>query len=137
MSTMAVTFLVRDQSTRVRGTVLIYTVVATFAIMMIISLAVDLGHVQLAKTQLQSIADASARYAATGMASTTDKSNVALTNASAVCVQSTVDGAVPTCSSSNITLGIWDSTAKTFTVQFFDCDGVRAFHGSLNAAFDH
>ena len=49
---------------RYKALTLIYGIVAMTALMMIVSLGVDLGHVHLVKSELQSAADAAARAAA-------------------------------------------------------------------------
>ena len=50
-----------------RGTVMVWAIVSMVALMAFVSLAVDMGRVQLAKTELQRAADAAARYGATGL----------------------------------------------------------------------
>ena len=52
---------------RHRGSSLIYALIAMAAMIAVLSLGVDLGRVQLAKTELRGAADAAARYAATGL----------------------------------------------------------------------
>jgi len=50
-----------------RGYVLVWLSVLLLTLMALASLAVDMGHVQVVKTQLRRAADAAARYAAAGM----------------------------------------------------------------------
>ena len=49
------------------GMALVYGIVMVTVLLAFASLAVDLGRVQLAKTELRQAADAAARYAVTGI----------------------------------------------------------------------
>lgn len=69
------------------GYTFILAIVAMTTMCMIISLAVDLGRAQLAKTQLRAAADAAARYGARGFSN-----NSVNSNAKAAALQNLVDG---------------------------------------------
>lgn len=97
------------------GTTLIY-VTMCFPVMMAFSAgAVDYSRAQMAKTELQTAADAACRFAAAGMINSSTKATTAYNQALAVCNESLVDGRKPTCATSDITVGIWNETSRTFT----------------------
>jgi len=98
-----------------RGSALAYFIILIPVIMGMLAISVDLGRVTLAKAQAQSTADAAARYAAMGMASSNTKQTTAYNQARLVCAESRVDGRVPTLASTDVTVGIWDSVTRTFT----------------------
>jgi Flp pilus assembly protein TadG len=76
------------------------------------TVAVDWGHVQLAKTQLMGAADASARAGVGGLAqSPADAVDAAKWAAS----QNRVDGTALELKNSDIDLGLWDEKTLTFT----------------------
>jgi hypothetical protein len=77
-----------------------------------ISFAVDLGRVQLAKTELQRAADAAARFGATGLATGT---TTARDNAVAAAADNAADGHAVVLRESDVSFGKWDSSANTFT----------------------
>src|SRR3954469_946404 len=96
---------------RERGMTLLYATVAMAALIMIASLAVDLGRVQLIKTELQRAADAAARHAATGLADGT-----AASKASYVAGQNTADGTPVVLvmgggANDDVQVGHWDGSA--------------------------
>ena len=79
-----------------------------------VSLGVDVAHVRLVKIQLQSAADASARYAAVGSQTSLAQ---AKNNAVAAAADNTADGTtVDVDPSRDVDFGTWDSSHKTFTV---------------------
>lgn len=94
---------------------MIYAVIAMIALCAFVSLAVDLGKVQLAKTELMRAADAAARAAASELSkgsNLTTIQNAAVNIAAA----NKCDGtAVSLSTSTDIDFGTWDTTAKTFT----------------------
>src|SRR5688500_466440 len=90
---------------RRRAMALVWGMVTMLALCAVVSLAVDLGRVQLAKTELRRTADAAARYATTGLA---DESY--LTRAQQVAAENPVDGATVTLLPSDVTAGNWDAT---------------------------
>jgi hypothetical protein len=83
---------------------LIWGVVAMTALMAIVSLAIDLGRVQLAKTELQRAADAAARYAATGIVDSTY-----LEKAQDAAEDNLVDGTALSLYAEDVRSGNWDS----------------------------
>ena len=97
-----------------RGVSLIYAVVAMVAILMFVSLAVDMGRVQVAKTELQRACDDVVRYGASGLQSgvSTVQSRV-----SAAAADNKVDGASLSLSTTNdLEFGTWDPATQTFDV---------------------
>jgi len=97
-----------------RGSTFIYSVVALVALCGIVSFGVDLGRVQVAKTELQRAADAAARYAATGISRGV---TTVQERAAAAAAENAVDGTpVIIDIDSDVEFGTWDSTARTFTV---------------------
>lgn len=85
-----------------RGVSMVYTIISMTVMIGFTSLAVDLGRAQLAKTQLQAAADASALYGAQGLFDGT-----ASTKAITVAGQNTVDGGTLTLQSGDVTTGYW------------------------------
>lgn len=99
---------------RFRGISLIYAMISMTALTGFVSLAVDLGRVQVAKTELQQAADAAAMYGAAGMSQgvATVKSRVA-----AAAADNKVDGTTLAIDQTNdIEFGVWDPGTRTFTV---------------------
>ena len=104
----------RPATRRHHGTVLIYVTVGMIAFAGIVSLAVDVGHGRLVKTQLQNAADAAARYAAAGMQTSI---TVAKSNAVSAAGNNTADGSSVVVDPNNdVEFGSWDKTNHTFTV---------------------
>jgi len=100
-----------------RGIALIYTVIAVSALMAMISLAVDLGRVEMTKTQLQRAADAAARYGASGLANIINGQSAAAANAVAAAADNLADGTPVVLDPQNdVQLVIWNSTTGTYTV---------------------
>jgi hypothetical protein len=99
---------------RERGISLLYAMVAMVALTGFVSLAIDLGRMQLAKTELQAATDAASRYGASGLSSGVDavKARVA-----AAALENMVDGTPLVIDENNdIEFGTWNSNTKTFTV---------------------
>jgi Flp pilus assembly protein TadG len=86
--------------------------VIMLAILAFVSLAVDYGRVQLAKTEMQRAADAAARYGAAGFAS--GNSSTPKTNAIAAAADNKTDGTPVALSVSDITLGYWNTSTRSF-----------------------
>jgi hypothetical protein len=87
------------------------------------TLAVDWGHVQLAKTQLTAAADAAARAGCASLA----KSPAEAAAAAKDCAKKNiVDGTPLELKDADIQIGIWDETSHTFTQLF----GGDQFHGN-------
>jgi Flp pilus assembly protein TadG len=97
------------------GIAMIYAVIAMIALCAFVSLAVDLGKVQLAKTELMRAADAAARTAATELAkgsNLTTIQNAAVNIAAA----NKCDGtAIALSTSTDIEFGTWDADTGSFT----------------------
>jgi hypothetical protein len=84
---------------------LVWGIIAITALMAIVSLAVDLGRVQLAKTELRAVADAAARYAAKGI-----DDGTAVTKAQAVAAENRVDMQPLALLAGDVELGNWDAS---------------------------
>ncbi len=107
---------------RRRGSVLIYATVCMVVFFAFVSLAVDFGRVQLAKTELQGAADAAALYAAKGVASGTGQIR---TRAKAGASDNKSDGIAVTLKNADIEIGRWDKIARTFTVTNSQKNAIR------------
>lgn len=102
---------------RRRGATLLYTGLLLIALFAIISLAVDWGRVQVARGELQTTADAAARYAVVGLKNDNGGGSAAKANAVAVVAQNRVDGeSVSINPAEDVEIGVWNSTNKSFTV---------------------
>lgn len=103
---------VRDD--RSRGMALIYVAMVIVALMGFVSLAVDLGRVHLAKTELRCAADSAALA---GVASLISGVTSAQTAASTYASANSVDGSSLTLDTANdIEFGTWDTSGRTFAV---------------------
>jgi len=91
-----------------RGFAVLYLAIALMALLLVASLAVDYSQVQCAKTQLQAVTDAVARYAATGLGDGTY-----YTKATTVAADNSVNGAPLALQSGDVVTGNWNS--GTFT----------------------
>src|SRR5688572_20516570 len=89
---------------RAAGMMAVWGVIAITGLMAVVSLGVDLGRVQVAKTELRTVADAAARYAATGIADGT-----AVAKAQAVAAENKVDMRPLNLLASDVELGNWDA----------------------------
>ncbi|CAN5513418.1 hypothetical protein BH09PLA1_BH09PLA1_07080 [soil metagenome] len=76
------------------------------------SFAVDLGRVQVAKTELQNAADAAARFGAAGLAISGTQ---ARTNAKAAALENSSDGTVVTLTDADIEFGKWKNNSFSST----------------------
>jgi Flp pilus assembly protein TadG len=85
-----------------RGVALLYVVVAMMTLLLLTTLAVDYGRVQVAKNELRYATDAAARYAATGLS---DSSY--FTKASVSASDNTVDGTALSLQSGDVVTGNW------------------------------
>src|SRR5262245_22455234 len=102
------------QRCRARGISIVYVAIVIIVLFAMASLGVDLGRVQLAKTELRQAADAAARAGAAGMNTSIDQAN---TDACAVAAANNADGAsVTLVAKEDIKFGTWDPDACTFTV---------------------
>ncbi|HEV8377363.1 MAG TPA: pilus assembly protein TadG-related protein [Tepidisphaeraceae bacterium] len=97
-----------------RGIAAIYSILMLVVLCGMVSMGVDLGRVQLAKTELRAAADGAARAGAAGLAASVTQ---AKSDAAAVAAANTCDGsAVVIDQTLDIEFGAWDDSAKTFTV---------------------
>jgi Flp pilus assembly protein TadG len=101
---------------RRRGVAMFYIVVAAVAMLGFVSLAVDLGRVQTAKTELRRAADAAARA---GVAYISQGSSTVQTVAINMAANETCDGSSVVLTASNIQVGIWNTSTKTFSTSGF------------------
>ncbi len=116
---------------RNRGVVLIYAIVAMIAFIAFVSFGVDVARSQKAKTELQTACDAAARNAASKLYSSsyssTIQSNVR-TAAKNTAAANYVDGTAVSLSNSDIEIGTWNTTSKTFSAlssSFTSANAVR------------
>jgi Putative Flp pilus-assembly TadE/G-like len=91
---------------------LVYIVVSMGVMIGICSLAVDLGRVEAAKTELRTAADAAAIAAACSLP---QGSSAAQSAAIAVAAANTVDGSPLTLTNSNVAIGSWNTSTHVFT----------------------
>jgi hypothetical protein len=95
------------------GVSIVYLAIGLTVFIGFCSFAVDLGRVELAKTQLQAAADASARAAASAIGDATKVQTRAVQFAAA----NKCDGlAVAVDGNQDVDFGTWDGSSKTFTV---------------------
>ena len=94
---------------------MIYLICAMPLIIAFCVLAVDVGRLQLARSEAQGVADSAARYAARGMVNSYQPAITAFAHASAVCAESKVDGASPTVAQSEVELGTWNASTRVFS----------------------
>jgi len=92
---------------------MLYTVATLSLMLAFASLGVDLARVQLAKTELRTVADACARAAMGGLATGTDR---AQSNAVSLAASNTVDGVPVSLDPNDVEFGAWNSLTHTFTV---------------------
>jgi hypothetical protein len=100
--------LSRRIHSRCRGISLVWAIICMVALLGFVSLAVDVGRVQTAKTELRRAADAAARYGVTGI-----NDNSYRTKAIAAAADNKVDGVPLELKNGDVTLGTWSS--GTFT----------------------
>src|SRR5829696_4225312 len=95
------------------GMMLVWGIIAFTALMAFVSLAVDLGRVQLTRTELQQAADAAARHAAAGFAGGV---SAAQDNALAAAAENRAAGAaVVLVRDEDVEFGGWDPATRAFT----------------------
>jgi Flp pilus assembly protein TadG len=85
--------------------------IGMFVLCALVSLGVDYGRVQLAKTELQRAADAAARYAAAGLETSTSQ---ARTRAIQAAGENRSDGAPVILQNADITFGRWNFNSRNF-----------------------
>ena len=101
---------------------LIYMVLILVALMGIASLAVDIGRVQVAKTQLRGAADAAARYGAAAMPNGISAVQAAAIDAAN---DNKADGTTVTIVSSDVEFGLWTTTSRNFAPARSPCSLAR------------
>lgn len=89
---------------RRNATVMVWTIVTMVGLMAFVSLAIDLGRVQLAQTELQRAVDAAARYAVTGLSDGTYVSKAQSAASDNAC-----DGVAVSISAGDIVSGNWSN----------------------------
>jgi Putative Flp pilus-assembly TadE/G-like len=99
-----------------KGVTVLYGIVLMVTLVMFVSLAVDMGRVQVAKTELRRATDAAARYGAMGLKNILNGNSAASSNAIAAAADNTVDGTPLVVSSSDVQLLIWNTATNTGTV---------------------
>jgi hypothetical protein len=98
---------------RGRGAVLVYATVSLVVLLGMVSLAIDYGRLQLAKTELQAATDAAARY---GVKSLFGGPSLVRSTVVSAAGENQVNGSPLVIDPiSDIEFGTWDSTTKTFT----------------------
>jgi Flp pilus assembly protein TadG len=104
----------RSCSRNRRGSVFLYVAALAIVFAAIVSLAVDLGRVQMAKTELRRAADAASRAGLSALATSTTQARSAAVSMAAV---NTADGkSVVIDPNLDVDLGTWDGSTRTFTV---------------------
>ncbi len=94
---------------------MLYVILALPVFLGFAGLAVDVGRMQLCKTEAQACADSAARYAATGAANSSTPTTTAKACAAAIGAQYTVDGGSPTINAADVIVGTWNATTQVFT----------------------
>jgi Flp pilus assembly protein TadG len=89
----------------------IYIVIAMTAFLGIVSLAVDLGRVETAKTELRRATDAGARAA---IAVVSQGTSAAQNAAIAMAGKNKCDGSFVTLTASNVSVGVWNTRTRSF-----------------------
>jgi Flp pilus assembly protein TadG len=97
---------------RRHGIAMIYVVVSLAVMMGFCSLAVDLGRVQVAKTELRRAADAAARAGVAQLLS--GGASAAQTAAINMAANNNCDGSAVVLTTSQVTVGIWNSSGHSF-----------------------
>ena len=93
---------------RRRGIAIVYIAVSLPVLILLVSLGVDYGRVQVAKFELRRCADAAARYALRGIVDSTW-----LAKAQAAATDNPVDGQTSYLTASNVILGNWSNNVFT------------------------
>ena len=96
-----------------RGMAGVYLVIALVALFALVSLAVDLGRVHVARSELQGAADAAARYAAGGLAAGESRDAV-ISRALSAARDNKADATTVELQQSDVELGSWDPATRLF-----------------------
>jgi hypothetical protein len=97
-----------------RGLSQIYLLISLTVFVGACSLGVDIGRMYVGKSELQTVADAAARYAAKGMQSSSTPLTTAYAHASAICADSSVDGSPPAITTSDVVRGSFNTQSRKF-----------------------
>jgi Flp pilus assembly protein TadG len=95
---------------RRHGVVVVWAVVVLLALFAFVSLAVDVGRAQTAKTELRRAADAAARYAVVGLANDTH-----VARAISAAGDNSADGSPIAITAADVVKGNYDPSTKAFT----------------------
>lgn len=98
---------------RPRGIAIVYAIIVLIAMLAIAAFAVDYGYAQVVRSQLHTALDAASLAGASGLLVSPTE---ARTRAKNVATANKVNGVSLTLLDSDIELGTWNSTTKTFTV---------------------
>jgi Flp pilus assembly protein TadG len=107
-----------------RGSAMIWTSVATVALLGFFSLAVDVGRVRSVQSDLQNAADAASRAAVERLVAGRSTSD-AIETAIATAGQNRADAASVTLNHSDVEVGVWDATTRQFTATNVGVNAVR------------
>lgn len=107
-----------------RGSIAVYLVLLMPVLFLVVSLAVDVGRAQTAKTQLQAAVDAATRAAAQELVNFRDNATAAA-RAKAVASGNRADGRSVVLDNDEIDFGTWDPATRTFTVDTPVTNAVR------------
>lgn len=110
----------RCRSRTRRGNVLLYSLFAMTGLTAIGSLAVDYGHREAVRVELQHASDAAARAAVFGLSD-----NTATTRAIAMAAMNKADNSVVTITASDVTVGTYDPATGAFTTGGSSPNAVR------------
>lgn len=94
---------------------MIYATMLVLLFSFLCVLAIDVGRVQVAKAELQTAADAAARYAARGVVSSSTPETTARQHALAAVADAKVDGASISTGDITTTIGRWNEVTRAFT----------------------
>ena len=106
--------------THSRGFTIVYGSIVIIAMFAMVSLSVDWGRVQTAKSEIQDAADAASRYAVIGISD-----NTYLTKAQAAAAQNNVDGSSLALTAADVDVGTWDYSLRTFSVGGSNRNAIR------------
>jgi Flp pilus assembly protein TadG len=113
-----------------RGSVMLYMSFALVVICGFVSLAVDYGRVQVARSELQTAADIAARYAATGIKHEINGINASAAMAQAALAENKVDARLIKQSQFTVETGVWNPDVSKF-VPHTQVDKINAVRVTL------
>ncbi len=108
-----------------RGVTLIYVTVMMSVLLGMAVYAVDVGRMRLAKADLQDASDAAARYAVTGVVSSSTPATTSASQAKAVTGQWVIEGCRINDTDVTTTIGTWVSATKVFTPTSINPNAVK------------